>query len=107
MGTSNSNQQQQAQQQYVDYNNEPSPIIANFLYLGGYWSMNNVELLELLGITHVLNLAIELPINSQLFYNTRIKTKQIYASDTENYFIRNDFETAFDFIDRARESGGD
>jgi hypothetical protein len=102
MGTSHS-----SSTQFLDYNiNEPSQIVSSFLFLGGHWSMNNVELLEFLGITHVLNLAVELPISTQLMYNTRIKTKHIYASDTEDYYLRKDFDTAFEFIDRARDAGG-
>ena len=92
--------------QYIEYSNEPSPIVTPFLFLGGHWSMNNSELLDFLGVTHVLNLALELPVTQQLLYNPRIKVKQIYATDTEDYFIRNDFDTSFDFIDRAREAGG-
>ncbi len=84
--------------------NEPSLIIENFIYLGGHWSYNNPELLIYLGITHVLNLARELPIIR--IKGKKIKIKHIKAIDSENYNLRYDFDEAFKFIDRVRDSNG-
>lgn len=85
---------------------EPSMVVDNFLYLGGYWSLYNPELLNYLGITHILNMAKELPTRAQLPLPSKIKLKHINASDNEQYFIMDDFERAFKFIDRAKASGG-
>lgn len=84
--------------------NEPSLVLEPFLYLGGSYGNRNAPLLYYLGITHVLNMAIELPMNPDL-YNNRFKLKHIAAHDTDRYNIRKDFETAFQFIDDARSMG--
>lgn len=85
---------------------EPSMVVDNFLYLGGYWSLYNPELLNYLGVTHVLNMAKEVPPKALLPLPSRIKVKHINASDNEQYFIMDDFERAFKFIDRVKASGG-
>lgn len=91
---------------YTDINaNEPSLVLDQFLFLGGHWSLNNPDLLNYFGITHVLNLAAELPVNN-LLISRNIRVKHIKAFDTMDYHIRNDFDTSFNFIDRARDSGG-
>ena len=110
-------QQQQQQQQYAQQQqqqqqskpvhlpvNEPSLILEPFLYLGGSYGNRNAPLLYFLGITHVLNMAIELPMNPDL-YNNRFKLKHIPGYDTDRYNIRKDFETSFQFIDEARLMG--
>lgn len=85
--------------------NEPS-FIMDHIFLGGHWSLSNPDLLSYVGITHVLNLAYELPIGKELKGTKKIKVKHIQALDSENYFLRNDFNEAFNFIDKAKESGG-
>jgi len=98
-------QQQQTQPKPVHLPvNEPSFILEPFLYLGGSYGNRNAPLLYYLGITHVLNMAIELPMNPDL-YNNRFKLKHIAAHDTDRYNIRKDFEPAFQFIDDARSMG--
>ena len=103
-------QQQQQQQQTTQAKpvhlpvNEPSFVLEPFLYLGGSYGNRNAPLLYYLGITHVLNMAIELPMNPDL-YNNRFKLKHIAAHDTDRYNIRKDFEPAFQFIDDARSMG--
>lgn len=84
---------------------EPSFII-DHIYLGGHWSLNNPQLLSYVGITHVLNLAHELPIGSELKSYNNIEVKHIKAFDSKTYYLRNDFNEAFNFIDRAKQSGG-
>lgn len=102
-------QHQQQQQQQAPKSvhlpvNEPTLILEPFLYLGGSYGNRNAPLLYYLGITHVLNMAIELPMNPDL-YNNRFKVKHIAAHDTERYNIRKDFEASFQFIDDARAAG--
>lgn len=85
--------------------NEPSHVFDQFLFLGGHWSFNNPELLSHIGITHVLNLAQELPLDKRYSKN-KIKVKHIKAIDSESYYLRNHFDESFNFIDKARDSGG-
>jgi hypothetical protein len=51
---------------------DPSIILEPFLYLGSAYGNRNVNLLDYLGITHVLNMACELPMNREL-YSDRFK----------------------------------
>jgi len=85
---------------------EPSLVLDSFLFLGGHWTYTNTDLLTYLGITHVLNLARELPVPRNFNKNTKLKIRHIKAIDSETYYLRNDFDEAFSFIDKARESGG-
>ena len=87
-------------------NTEPSMVVDKFLYLGGYWSLYNSDLLNYLGITHILNMAKELPPKTELPIPKKIKVKHIRASDSLDYLIKDDFESAFSFIDKAKASGG-
>lgn len=85
--------------------NEPSLVLEQFLYLGGHWSLNNPDLLNYIGITHVLNMAAEMPVVTNVLLNRNIRVKTIRAVDSMDYYIRNDFESAFSYIDKARDSG--
>jgi hypothetical protein len=84
---------------------DPSLILEPFLYLGSAYGMRNTKLLDYLGITHVLNMAVELPMNPDL-YSDRFKFIHILADDSYTYNIRKDFELAFQLIDDARATGG-
>ncbi len=73
-----------------------------FLYLGGHGSVNNVENLKRLKITHVLNMAQELDLDPEEYMSQhQIKLVNIQAKDARNYNIRSDFDKAFYFIDSA------
>lgn len=103
------NQYMQSPQPMVQYEyalKDPNLIVRPFLYLGSAYGMRNPSLLEYLGITHVLNMAMELPMSYEIINNPRIKLKHIFADDSERYNIRYDFDQAFDFIDEARAQGG-
>lgn len=84
---------------------DPTLILEPFLYLGSAYGNRNTNLLDYLGITHVLNMAMELPMNPDL-YNERFKFIHILADDSYTYNIRKDFDLAFQFIDDARATGG-
>jgi protein-tyrosine phosphatase len=72
------------------------------LFLGGHGSVNNIENLKRLKITHVLNMAQELDLNPDEYMNEhQIKLVNIQAKDARTYNIRSDFDKAFYFIDSA------
>ena len=82
-------------------NNEPTAI-ASYLFLGGSFGNRNPTILKHLGITHVLNMAVELQPHFELVSNKRFfKHKHIMADDTVHYNLRYHFEDAFQFIDDA------
>lgn len=100
MGTSSS----RGDDNIVVYPNDPALIIEPFLYLGSAYAASNPKVLQYYGITHVLNVAMELPVHNR--FNFRVKTKQIMADDSQSYNIRYNFEEAFKFIEDARAKGG-
>jgi hypothetical protein len=82
-------------------NNEPT-LIAPYLFLGGSFGNRNPSVLKQLGITHVLNMAVELQPHYEIVNNKRFfRHKHIMADDTVHYNIRYHFEEAFQFIDEA------
>jgi protein-tyrosine phosphatase len=83
--------------------NEPTPIIKPFLYLGGMYARKNPHVLEYLGITHVLNMAAEQHFET---VHRNINVKHILADDYETYNIRQHFEEAFQFIEDALMKNG-
>jgi protein-tyrosine phosphatase len=85
---------------------DPAMIIAPFLFLGSSFASQNPKMLEQLGVTHVLNMAMELPIHYELINSQRIKVKHIPADDSLRYNIRFHFEEAFQMIDDARNTNG-
>lgn len=89
---------------YVD--NEPTLIIKPFLYLGGMYARKNPRILEYLGVTHVLNMAAELHLDTVYLTNRNIIVKHIPAEDYETYNIRQHFEEAFQFIEDALAKNG-
>jgi len=86
--------------------NDPSLILSPYLYLGSNLGNRYPKHLKMLGITHVLNVAIELAPNYELLMDPSIKYKHIPCDDTLNYNIRYHFDEAFDFMDRALASNG-
>ncbi|WAR19845.1 DUS10-like protein [Mya arenaria] len=76
--------------------------ILPFLYLGNERDAANIQRLNDLGITYVLNVTSHLP---QHFEKHGIKYKRIPASDSGQQNLRQYFEEAGSFIDEAREAG--
>lgn len=81
-------------------------IIPPFLYLGGHCSVKNVEELRRMGVTHVLNMAQELELDSSLMAKYNIQLINIEAKDARDYNIRSDFDRAFYHIDLALKANG-
>jgi hypothetical protein len=84
---------------------DPSHI-APYLLLGGSLVNKNPELVSYLGITHVVNMAVELPPNFELVANRGLVYKHIRSDDSLRYNIRIHFEEAFEVIDDARTNNG-
>ncbi|KAH3850690.1 dual specificity protein phosphatase 10-like [Dreissena polymorpha] len=76
--------------------------ILPFLYLGNERDAANLQRLNDLGVTYVLNVTSHLP---QHFENHGIRYKRIPASDSGQQNLRQYFEEAGCFIDEAREAG--
>jgi hypothetical protein len=92
---------------YVEYSSqEPTLIIAPYMYLGGAHVNRNPHLTDYLGITHILNMAVELRPHDELNNHASIKYMHMHADDSLSYNIRHHFDDAFKFIDDARFSGG-
>lgn len=85
---------------------EPSLIIPPYLYLGGSHLNKNPHLSDYLGITHIINMAMELRPHEDLHMSPRIKYLHIRADDSLSYNIRHHFEEAFEIIDDARRTNG-
>lgn len=88
------------------YTTDPSLILPPFLFLGGGYLNRNPQAANYFGITHVLNMAVELTPHPELFNTRQIKYKHIPADDSLYYNIRFHFDEAFELIDDARNSGG-
>lgn len=84
---------------------EPSLIIDPYLYLGGIKSID-VKILKRLGITHVLNAAREVQLNTRELNAAKITTLHIPATDGKGYNMLEQFKVAFDFIDKAKQAKG-
>lgn len=76
--------------------------ILPFLYLGNERDAANLQRLNDLGITYVLNVTSHIPLH---FEKNGIKYKRIPASDSGQQNLRQYFEEAGVFIDEARERG--
>ncbi|KAL4237319.1 Dual specificity protein phosphatase 10 [Mactra antiquata] len=76
--------------------------IVPFLYLGNERDAANLQRLQDLGITYVLNVTSHIPLH---FEAHGIKYKRIPASDSGQQNLRQYFEEAGSFIDEARAAG--
>lgn len=79
-----------------------SEIIEDFLYLGSYRNATNREELDSIGITHILNMGVELENKYPLCY-TYLK---LGINDTINDNVYETFDEAIAFIESARTAGG-
>lgn len=77
--------------------------IVSGIYLGNFRIASNYTLLRALGITHILNSAIEHP---NYFENTGIIYKYLPLQDEPNQDISQYFKDGFEFIDQALRNGG-
>lgn len=83
-----------------------SLIVPSFLYLGGHRSVRDIKKLNTQGITHVLNMAQELKLDTDELAKNNIKIMHIAAKDAKTYNIRTDFDRAFQFMDDALRTKG-
>ncbi|KAL0479005.1 hypothetical protein AKO1_010381, partial [Acrasis kona] len=81
----------------------PSEIIPDFLYLGSSDHSRNTEVLQQLGITHVLNLTCN---DVQDSYTDSFVRKHIQITDLPSTEIIHHFSQAIDFIESCKSSGG-
>ncbi len=72
----------------------------------GVYARSNLSAVEKLGFTHILNMAVELNLDSTFLESRGIQVKHIAADDTINYNIRVHFEEAFQFIEDALAKNG-
>lgn len=77
--------------------------IVHGVYLGNYLAASNYMLLKTLGITHVLNAAIEHP---NYFQNRGIVYKYFPLYDHPGQNISQYFAEGFEFIDNVLNNGG-
>lgn len=78
----------------------PSEIIDDFMYLGSYESSKNKSQLDLLGITHILNMA------SELEYEHKKGDFEYYkcdADDVDGFDISQYFKGALEFIENTEK----
>ncbi|XP_077291039.1 dual specificity phosphatase puckered isoform X2 [Arctopsyche grandis] len=85
----------------ADIDNHPASRVLPFLYLGNGRDAADLERLQELGATCVLNVTCSLPGPS----STGITHKRIPASDSGQQNLKQYFEEAFEFIENARKSG--
>jgi protein-tyrosine phosphatase len=85
---------------------QPSEIIDSFLYVGGHAAILSPPLLASLGITHILNVAKGLRVDSCALATNNIRILSLPVKDKTNYPIRNHFMTAIGFIEEARRDCG-
>jgi hypothetical protein len=110
---SNSNLNAHESTSYANYGraqqqqrNDPTAILS-YLYLGGNAVNKNPQMAQYLGLTHVLNMAMELTPNEDLQRVVQnMKYLHITADDSLTYNIRVHFEDAFKIIDDAKYSNG-
>lgn len=79
--------------------NDPS-LILPYLFIGSSYVNENPLILGLLKVSHVLNVANEIEANPDLFKVPFLKIVKLGSDD-----LRKEFETAFVFIDLARNTG--
>ncbi|XP_034946613.1 dual specificity protein phosphatase 10 [Chelonus insularis] len=88
--------------QPADIDNHPASKVLPFLYLGNGRDAADLQLLQALGATRVLNVTSQLP----GYHESRgITYRQIPATDSGHQNLKQYFEEAFDFIEEARKAG--
>lgn len=90
----------------VDLGLQDPSLITPYLLLGGAMVNKNPDLVNYLGITHVVNMAVELQPSIDLVGKRSIIYKHIRSDDSLQYNIRVHFEEAFEIIDDARSNNG-
>jgi len=86
-----------------DIENHPPSQVSPFMYIGNMKDASDVTMLERLGIDHVLNVTAVSPLYTM---EKSITYKQLQAADNGYQNLKQYFDEAFSFIDKARDSGG-
>ena len=86
--------------------NRSATRILPHLYIGNYDNAENIDALDTLRITHVLNMAAYSRFGSPYGPGINIQYKQFFADDCEGYDILQHFTAAKHFVDDARASRG-
>jgi len=86
-----------------DIENHPASQVSPFLFLGNMKDASDVEAMSRLGIDHVLNVTAVSPAYQM---SAKITYKQLHAADNGYQNLKQYFDEAFEFIDKARNCGG-
>ena len=87
---------------------DPRPsLITEYLYLGSVSHAQNIEMLNKIGISHVINTIEKYSETNFAFYeNENIAYMGLTADDDDSYPIQNHVEEVFNFIEVARKNHG-
>lgn len=91
------------EEQNVDIELAPVAEILPYLFIGNERDASSKCTLESLGITHVLNCTSHLP---EHFSSCGIIYQRLPANDSSQQDLKQYFEEAFEFIEKARMAGG-
>ena len=80
--------------------------LLDHLYLGAEEQARDLTLLRSLGITHVVNCASKYIDTGPDFYGQDFSYMGFHAEDDDSYDIMQHFQPVYDFIEKARLSGG-
>jgi len=86
-----------------DIENHPASQVTPFLFLGNMKDASDIEAMSRLGIDHVLNVTAVSPAYQR---SSKITYKQLHAADNGYQNLKQYFDEAFEFIDKARNCGG-
>jgi len=86
-----------------DIENHPASQVTPFLFLGNMKDASDIEAMSRLGIDHVLNVTAVSPAYQM---SSKITYKQLHAADNGYQNLKQYFDEAFEFIDKARNCGG-
>jgi len=86
-----------------DIENHPASQVTPFLFLGNMKDASDIEALSRLGIDHVLNVTAVSPTYQM---SSKITYKQLPAADNGYQNLKQYFDEAFEFIDKAKNCGG-
>ena len=87
---------------------DPKPsLITEYLYLGSVSHAHNIEMLNRMGISHVINTIEKYSETNFAFYeNENIAYMGLTADDDDSYPIQNHVDEVFNFIEVARKNHG-
>lgn len=89
----------------VEIKEEPTEIFP-YLLLGDSTVNENPDLVDMIGITHIVNMAKRIKPNCRLIFEKCLVYQHIMSLDSLKYNIRLHFEEAFEVIDDARCNNG-